>query len=87
MTTQITEPKEPSCMYGKEIHKKCSVRIELAKSSSPDISKWVKPKNNAVFDEAEKLLDKMVDVNNALVSFCELCPFIALYMEKRLNHP
>lgn len=56
--------------------------MELAKGSSPDISKWVKPKNNTVFDEAEKLLEKMVDVNNALASFCELCPHLTLYMEK-----
>ncbi len=83
----MTETKEPSCMYGEEIRKKCTVRIELAKGSSPDISKWIKPSKNEIFDEAEKLLDKMVDVNNALVSFCELCPFLLAYIEKQHPHP
>ena len=74
-------------MYGDEIRKKCPVRTELTKNSSPDISKWVKPNNKTIFDEAEKLLDKMVDMNNALVSFCELCPFLLAYIEKHSTHP
>jgi hypothetical protein len=74
-------------MYGEEIRKKCSVRLELGKSGSPDISKWVKPKNGSVFDEADMIIEKMINVNNALVSFCELCPHLVLYMEKHSNSP
>jgi len=74
-------------MYGEEIRKKCTVRMELSKSSLPDISKWVKPKTATIFDEAEKLLDKMVDVNNTLSSFCELCPFLLAYIEKQNPKP
>ncbi len=87
LTAQMTEPKETPCMYGKEIREKCTVRIELSKGSSSDISKWVKPKNNTVFDDAEKIIDVMGNVNNALVSFCELCPYLALYMDKQSNNP
>jgi len=91
---QKTEQKELSCIFGKEIRDKCVVRAELERSASPDINKWVKSKNNTVFDEASELLDKMVNVNNALAVFCEMCPHLTLYMEKhsllvqsKTNHP
>jgi len=87
LTAQATELKEQPCMYGKEIRDKCSVRTELTKGNSTDINKWVKPKNNNVFDEAEILIEKMININNALVSFCEMCPFLALYMDQHLKNP
>jgi hypothetical protein len=74
-------------MYGKEIRENCSVRAELAKgNSSPDINKWIKPKNGIDFDDAEVLIEKIFTLNNTLISFCELCPFLALYMEKQSAH-
>jgi hypothetical protein len=92
LTVQATEPKEietkeVTCIYGKEIRDKCTVRTELAKNNSPEINKYIKPKNGTVFDEAEEIFENMINVNNTLISFCEMCPFLAIYMGKHLNPP
>jgi hypothetical protein len=77
---------ETSCIFGKEIHKQCPVRIELGKRAKVDLSKWIKPKSH-VFGEAEELLDRFNQALNyeysTLASFCAVCPFLSLYIENQ----
>lgn len=68
-------------MFGEEIREKCTVRMELAKESSVDINKWVKPQD-PTYDGVGQLLEQMGAINNALVTFCDMCPHLTLYMER-----
>ena len=87
-------PKEQPCIFGKAIVEFCPVRKQLAitRANEPDISKWIKPQNrDKWFDHAENLLDKMTSdmyyEYNTLVSFCDVCPFLVVYLSKNANNP
>lgn len=89
-TEQALKPKEQPCIFGTEIKDPCPVRKELGEHRKSDINKWIKPKaEDKFFEDAEGLLDKMTDAMHyeyhALVDFCGVCPFLAIYIAKRAN--
>jgi len=69
------------CIFGKEIHKECPVRKELSQRAGKDLSKWIKPKHG---DEIEELFNRLEQALNleytTLAAFCDVCPFLSLYI-------
>ena len=85
MSEQQEVKKDKPCIFGSTIVSTCLVRKELAELKGPDLSKWIKS-SEKIFDEAEKLIEKFTDrlgyEYNTLVSFCDVCPFLQIYLEK-----
>jgi len=77
--------ESPECIFGKEIHKQCPVRLELSKRAGKDLSKWIKPKSHE-FGEVEEALNRLTAALNyeysTLACFCGACPYLSLYVEK-----
>ena len=71
--------KDFPCIFGKEIHQNCPVRMELNRIPEADIAKWIKP-SSEVFGEAQKLMTVFVDIlntaNKTLADFCRSCPYV-----------
>ncbi len=78
---QNNESKDYPCIFGEEVHKKCSVRMALTKENSADISKWVK-NQDSTYDAMGQLIEQIGEANNALVAFCDMCPHLTLYLER-----
>jgi len=66
--------KEIPCIFGAEIHKDCPARKELGK---PDISKWLKPKDETLEDIARTVTSLIKVEFTSLAPFCRCCPFLA----------
>ena len=85
MSEQEEVRKDKPCIFSNIVTSMCPVRKELAELKGPDLSKWIKS-SEKMFDEAEKLIEKFTDrlgyEYNTLVSFCDVCPFLQIY----INH-
>jgi len=85
MTSQLETPKDLPCIFGKDICEKCPVRKDITERQNPEISKWVKP-TNKMLDGATELINMFTDAMSmqygTLASFCDVCPFLTMYIEK-----
>jgi len=70
------KPKEKKipCIFGAEIHEDCPVRKELGR---PDISRWIKPKDETIEDIANVVTSMIKIELTSLAPFCKCCPFLA----------
>jgi len=96
MSEQETKPpldseevsKDLPCIFGKEICEKCPVRKDITEHQNPEISKWVKPANK-MMDGASELVNMFTDAMSmqfgTLASFCDICPFLIIYIEKHIT--
>ena len=85
MTEQLEILKDLPCIFGKDICEKCPVRKDITERQRPEISKWIKP-TSKVLDEASQLVNMFTDAMSmqygTLASFCDICPFLQIHIEK-----
>ena len=85
MAEQMEILKDLPCIFGKDICEKCPVRKDITERQRPEMSKWIKP-TSKVLDEASQLVNMFTDAMSmqygTLASFCDICPFLQIYVEK-----
>ena len=78
-------PENLPCIFGKEICQQCQVRKDIAEHKISGISKWVKP-SDKILDGADELVHMFTDAMSMqygiLSSFCDVCPFLGIYIHK-----
>lgn len=80
---ELEKEEEKQCIYGSDVKNPCPVRSELSK---PKLARWMLPKANAsMLEQASEMMQKLSEgmVEHTLVSFCEECPHLILYTNKK----